>query len=443
MSDVMVQVLVPVVPEDADVHRSWRRVLTGLDDAAEGARGVLGPEVGHGAVVETAPGALLLVVDEHVTGWAETYRGAKPYPLMDAAVMLGVVQGDGTLKPLWQRRFRTAKGAFGAAGRQQLRKHLAARPPVEGLEVREVEPGPGRPNFKADACRWCDAQLPAGAGVLVGRGLEALVEHRTACPSPLAEPGTYCALCGVSVAPNTARLVLVREGDGRREIQHTGRCEDHPSFFVYERLEAERRATEDEHRAAEKVAEVKRAKTRAAAAAKRQTARKAKEEEAQALGAATRARVESLAVVGQTSRTELYDKGLNPYGERMRLVELTAELSDGMPATWWEVSAYGGRLEEDEVEDDRGGRYFLLADARSEYQRYAYEQEQYRPRRSRPPVGAVPCPPGGVKHCDHCGGTTAVGGWMSASLGLACGVDCYDAMADREGSHDRQHHGAR
>ncbi|MFG2408707.1 hypothetical protein ACGFR8_31070 [Streptomyces brevispora] len=175
---------------------------------------------------------------------------------------------------------------------------------------------------------------------------------------------------------------------------------------------------------------------REAAAEKRRVARQAKETAEREAADAMRARVESLAVIEVTGRQELFDKGLNPYGERMRLVEVSVVLEDGEPAGWWEVTAYGSRL--DEI-DDRGGRYFRLFDARSEYQLYKYEPEQYRPDPS-PRVGAAPCPPGGGKHCDHCGTTVAVGGWMTASLGQACGVDCYDAMSGARGAHANRHH---
>lgn len=436
-NEAKVRVTIPTVPDGADVHRSWRRVLEGLDERAQGDAAVLGPEVGHGAVVETAPGALVLVVDQHVTGWGEPYYGGKKYPLMDAAVALHLVQGDGALKLLWARHFKTARGAFGAAGLGQLRKHLAAWPPAAELRLTVIDPGPGRPNFRPGPCRWCAAVLQKGQGVLVGRGEDAQVEHRRECPSQPAEPGTYCARCGVSVAPGTARVVVVREGLGRREVQHTGRCEDQLSYEEYERRQAERRAEEEARRAAEKAAEEKRAKRLAAAAEKRRLAREAKERAAKEAAKATRARVESLHVVEETGRTELYDKGLSPYGERMRLVEITAVLADGAPATWWEVTAYGGLLEED---DDRGGRFFLLADARDEYRRHEYQPEQYQPRR-RPRVGAVPCPADGAKHCDNCGTTKTVGGWMTASLGLACDVDCFDAMADAPGAHATLYHG--
>jgi hypothetical protein len=429
------------VPKAADVHRSWRRVLTGLDERAEGDAAVLGPEVGHGAIVEIAPGALLLVVDQHITGWSETYRTAKPYPLVDAAVTLHLVQADASLKTVWARHFRTAKGAFGTAGLGQLRKHLAAWPPVADLSLDIVDPGPGRPNFKAGPCRWCDAVLQKDRGVLVGRGPDALVEHRGKCPSSPAQPGKYCARCGGSVAPGTAQLVVVREGEGRREIRHTGSCAEHPSFEEYEERQAQQRAADDRGRAEEKAAEQKRAAKREAATEKRRVARVEKEKAEREAAEAMRARVESLDVVEETGRAELFDKGLDPYGERMRLVEVSVVLSDGKPAQWWDVAAYGGHLEGDDV-DDRGGRYFLLPDARSEYQRYKYEAERYRPAR-RPRIGSVPCPAGGAKHCDHCGTTVSLGGWMSASLGLACDVDCYDAMADARGAHARQYHGAR
>ncbi|MFE1786671.1 hypothetical protein ACFW9F_29885, partial [Streptomyces sp. NPDC059506] len=85
-------------------------------------------------------------------------------------------------------------------------------------------------------------------------------------------------MCAGRGAPGTARLVVVREGEGRLEVQHTGRCADHPSYEEYERRQAERRAAEDAHRAAERAAEEKRARRRAATAEKRRAAQAAKEQ---------------------------------------------------------------------------------------------------------------------------------------------------------------------
>ncbi|MER7223299.1 hypothetical protein [Streptomyces rubradiris] len=116
--------------------------------------------------------------------------------------------------------------------------------------------------------------------------------------------------------------------------------------------------------------------------------------------------------------------------------------------TAWDVETYGGgrptgAYEDDGYEpDDRGGRYYRLSDARDEYQRHKWAPMPYTPPR-RPRFEPAPCPADpSVKHCDHCGGTSAVGGWMAASLGRACSVDCFDAMANEHGAHARRYHPA-
>ncbi|MDX3026213.1 hypothetical protein, partial [Streptomyces acidiscabies] len=68
-----VEVVVPRVPQDADVYRSWRQVVTGVDERAEGREAVLGPEVGHGATVAVWPGTVLLVVDQRIVRWERAY----------------------------------------------------------------------------------------------------------------------------------------------------------------------------------------------------------------------------------------------------------------------------------------------------------------------------------------------------------------------------------
>ncbi|MER7952009.1 hypothetical protein ABTY59_31925 [Streptomyces sp. NPDC096079] len=436
-------VTVPVVPDGADVHASKRWIVTGVGDGT-GEQAVHGPEVGHGASVDVPPGVLLLVVDESITGWGETYYGGKRYPLMDAAVSLHLVLEDGGLKVLWTRHFKTAKGAFGAAGLGQIRKHLAAHPPVEDLDVVVVDPGPGRPNFKAGSCRWCGGSLAVGAGVLVGRGPDAEVEHRQRCPARHAEPGTACGLCSVSVAPGTATTVMVREDAGRWEVRHTLPCEGQVSYEEYVRQAAENRAADAAQRAQAKAEEEKRAKKREAAAAKRKAAAAEQGRLEKAAAEETQRRVETLDVVETLSRTTPFDKGLDPTGTRMRLDAVTVRLSDGELACWWEVSVYGGRGREDEV-DERGGRFFRLPDARAEYQRYRYEAAPPRARAWRwSPARAgrtTPCPADDVRHCDHCGiAEPEGGGWMAASVGLACGVDCYTEMSNEQGAHARQYH---
>ncbi|MEW1657875.1 hypothetical protein [Streptomyces sp. NPDC093707] len=434
-----VRVRVPVVPARADVQRSWRQIVTGLDSGAAGAAAVLGPEVGHGALVTVAPGALLLSVDQHVTGWRETFVAGgigKPYPLMDAAVTLYRVQDDGELKTEWARHFKTVKGAFGREGHRQIRKHLEARPTVAG-SVQIVDPGPGRPNKTAGTCRWCAGQLPAGRGALVGRGPGVEMEHPRKCPPRPAEPQVACALCARSVAPGTAELVLVREGEGRWEVQHTGgRCEARPSYEEYLEQVRRQRDVQAAQREAAKAAEAKRAARRERAAEKRR--KKAEEEEAAA--AAVKQRVVEVGIRCVSGTTELYDKGLSPTGLRMRLVEQDLELADGSAARWWVVQAYGGSEEFEDGEEYQGGPYYLLRDAREEYQCHRYEAAAPVVARRRWEPAACPADDPSQPHCDHCGRADSDGGWMAASLGRACGEPCYTAMSDAPGAHARRYH---
>ncbi|MFH8371816.1 hypothetical protein [Streptomyces sp. NPDC018031] len=141
---------------------------------------------------------------------------------------------------------------------------------------------------------------------------------------------------------------------------------------------------------------------------------------------------------------ELFDKGLGP-AERMRLIERRLTLGDGSTVTVWDVQAYptgtGGWHEDaDGYEDDRGGRFYRLPEARAEYQRHRWAPEPYVPPRSRLEPSPCPAEPG-ARHCGNCGAATAEpGGWMVASLGLACGVDCYSVLSDGRGAHDLRFH---
>ena len=271
-------IIVPSVPHTADVYRSWRKILTGLDERAEGSAIICGPEVGHGAAVDTAPGALLLVVDHTVTRWARPRLAGK------------LVSG-------------ARRGAHRVLGPS--RRH------TQEAVVPGLQDGQGRP--------WCGQ--PAAAPQVVG---------------------------------------------------------DLPAVV---------RAAAEE----------------------------------------TQRRVETLGVTRVTSSTEQYDKRLSPSGVRMRLVAVTAELSDG------DVEVYGGRRP---AGDGRGGRFYVLADGHGEYQAHSWTAGRYVPPRRQP----APCPAAEAKHCDHCGSTNAPGGWMSASLGLARDEDCFDAMADAPGAHARWYH---
>ncbi|MFD9871727.1 hypothetical protein ACFXI8_26915 [Streptomyces niveus] len=452
MNEMEREVKIPEVPDGADVYRSVRRVVTGLDDRVTGIAAVAGPDVEAGAVVELPAGALLMTVDQRRTGWKEPRHGGKPYPLMAATMGLWLVRPEGALgtarsadRPLWTRTFARAASAYGTAARLQISKFLARHPAQEGTTVREITPGRGRPNLRAQECRWCGALVHADRGVLTGRGEGVQVEHRAGdCPVRAAETGTACARCSVPVAPGTAGLVMVREDGGRWEVRHTGRCEGQVSAQQYdearrrrddERARERQRAVEDAAKK-EKQATARRAKAAGKRALKRAAEKQAAEE--------TRERVTSIGVARETGRTTLSDKGLAPAGERMRLVQVDADLNDGSTATWWDVEPYGGRGpaygDEDLYEaDERAGRFYHLPDARAEYQQHTYDTVPYTPPRRRAPA-VPPCPSDGARHCDHCGSIRATGGWMSASLGLACSDTCLDAMSDARGTHASRHH---
>lgn len=69
-----------------------------------------------------------------------------------------------------------------------------------------------------------------------------------------------------------------------------------------------------------------------------------------------------------------------------------------------------------------------------------------KPPAARPRPADEDCPGPDIEHCDHCGALAPANewlegmGWMSASLGTACSIACFDAMSDDQGRHARHHH---
>ncbi|MFI8201135.1 hypothetical protein ACIF6K_32205 [Streptomyces sp. NPDC085942] len=432
----MVEIVVPQVPGDdgADVHRSARWIVTGVRDQGESRERLEGVEVGHGARIEVPADSVLLVLDKRPTGYKER-RYAAPYMAYDATMTLLLVEEGGLRdKPLWTRRFASEKSAFGSAGAGQITKHLAAHPPAADLRVREIEAGPGRPNWAAGPCRWCAEQVSKGAGRAVGHGKEARVEHAPGrCTLPAQRvSGEDCALCGVACVPGSAQWVQVRDPESgqRWEARHRGDCAHWPSPEQDAQRKEELRLQREAQQEAERKREAKKEADREKRAARR---RAAQEQERQA-AREIQERVERLGVKMETYVARHFDKGLNPR-TRMRLVERRLALSDDSTATAFDVEIYGGGHE-----GDLGGRYYLLSDAREEYQRHPWAPLPYTPPR-RPRFEPAPCPfDPSAKHCDHCGGTDAPGGWMVASLGLACDVDCFTAMSNGPGAHARRYH---
>ncbi|MYR54882.1 hypothetical protein GTY54_01010 [Streptomyces sp. SID625] len=440
----MVEIVVPKVPGDdgADIHRSARWIVTGICERGETRDRLEGIEVGHGARIEIPAGSVLLVLDKRPTGYKDR-RFSTPYMAYDATLTLLLVEETGLRdEPLWTRRFASEKGAFGSSGAGQIIKHLAAHPPAADLHVREVEPGPGRPNWAAGPCRWCGDQVARGAGRAVGHGEEAKVEHPPGLCRRPAQPvtGEVCARCKVACVQGSAEWAQVRDPEtGQRwEARHRGQCAHWPS------PEEDARRTEELRlqREAEQKREAKKRADREQRAAKRGAA----VEEERRAAREVRERVERLGVKASVDVATPFDKGLDPH-TRMRLVERRLTLGDDSIAMVFDVEAYGGDrptvgYEGDGVDepDDRGGRYYRRSDARDEYQRHKWTPLPYtQPARRR--FEPAPCPlDPSVKHCDHCGTTVTLGGWMVASLGLACDVDCYDAMSNEHGAHARRYH---
>lgn len=99
---------------------------------------------------------------------------------------------------------------------------------------------------------------------------------------------------------------------------------------------------------------------------------------------------------------------------------------------------------------DAGGTttvYLAEPEAQARWQELVAEHQAHSPRVRHPEFPEFDedddtdddCPGLNVPHCDECGSTTGHR-WMTASLGTACDIDCYDAMADAPGAHATRHH---
>lgn len=436
-------ITVPPIPPGS-MPSSWRRVVTGIWTSRSGNTTTLLPDDGTqwlsaGDTVQVPAGTVILTVDKAHTGYATTYREGERYATYAPTVAVLTVAEDGTLAETFRRSFKTAKAVLAATVLGKLRAVLDGAP--EGVII-QVLAEAQRPNRSAGECRWCGQQVPAGQGHLHGHGEDTRVEHWLECPTQPATDGDHrapCAVCGVSVHHTLGVRVVQRPASGPAAggptivIRHRPDldCANQPQPAA-ELIDAELAYEDAQRRELEAAARESLAKKQAAADKRKAAAaekRRLRDAEARRQAEAARDRYELTGVAYTDPEQELYDKSLGD-GARMRLTQTVAHLKDGGdPVTYWTVTS--AHLGISRV-------FWLLSDARSFYQGYKFE-----PDRSRTPspvrrVDTAACPD--VRHCDECGSTEAVGGWMGASLGLACGVDCYDAMADRPGRHARTHH---
>lgn len=387
----MTHITIPALPAKT---KGWRKTITALADAAGGAA-VEGTWLSPGDVVDIPDGTLVVVVDRTFLRYDYGYRSQETYPVYAATVTIHLAGPDG-LRELWTRDFKNDKSAFSTTTRKKIVALLVAHPAPAGTPA--VVTAARRLNRQPGPCRWCGGQVVATGGHLVGHGDQIQVEHWQHCPSRhIHEIGASCGLCGINLiaeggyrAPHAFGRVLVREGEGRWEVRH-----EHYLNCTTRRLESG-----EEYRARQIAArEAQNASARQAAEAERKKQERQARREREALEAARaeEARVESLTITGQTSKT-LYSKNLGG-GQRARLDEHTLTLSDGTSATRWAVVVYhegvvGSFSEEGDGGDepDETAVYYRKSAARSAYQRL-----QFTPSSGRSEHRS------GGRECDNCG----------------------------------------
>ncbi len=458
-----VEITVPPMKEREDgkppfTRDFWRRTVTGLKPGATGIESVRGEWLSPGDVVRLPVGTLVLVVDQEVAGWRDSYqpysRGRYMFsgsgrprrvPEKEATVAVHLVTPAGLSgEPLWEYHYLRAKSAVGAKSRTKLAALLEQHPAPGGdvTVVREAQ----RPNRRDQDCRRCSGPVRAGEGHLVGRGADAVVEHFEECPPRTVVGGEACVLCGIGVIPLAARKVFVRDGDGGTwEVRHlpwvdctAKRPESYEEYREAQR-EAQRRSAQQAREHAERVrrSEEQQARRRA----KRQAEREARRREEEAARRAHLERIAGLKTLERTS-AEVTSKGLDAFGRRARLLEHTDRLEGGLATTRWGVELVHERRPD---EGHSLGDFDAQEEARDLYRELRYEKHPtFEWGRAYAPGLDCWCPGEDVLHCHHCGARLADGpdGFvMNANLGPACSHECYDAQSDDRGGHAKRWHG--
>lgn len=371
-------ITVPAIPEELHPANCWRKVLTSLDATQRGGGAAQGHWLAAGDTVDLPTGTIVITVDKATTGWTDSYQTGKRIPLHDSTVAAHLVT-DAGLELLWGRRYQSSKSAFRAFTLKKLAALLAKHPApgIEAVVVTEAQ----RPNSKPEKCRWCGGAVSAASGHLVRVGDTTLVEHWQQCPARYGHAGETCTQCWTTVAPGSAHLVMVREGEGRWEVRHLPELDcwenSQPSFEEQRRKQV---AAEDERRAraAKQLAveQARKAKAAERAAAKRAAADTAHDAE--------QARIAGLAVVSATA-TVLYDKRVGA-GTRARLVQHDGILEDATTTTWWTVETYTGsdgwNGEDYDPDESTIERLTRLDRARGAYQDLKYAPDRQGARRA-------------------------------------------------------------
>lgn len=301
-------------------------------------------------------------------------------------------------------------------------------------------------NGVAAECHWCGQRVAVDQGWRVGWHEDAYIEHDR-CPGTGTGKGEVCALCGVDIVLGQGAYYPHRDnGRGGLRAEHLPEmlCTvvPAPSAAAQEAAFAERVAREREEAARQ--AELRRAED------ERKERRRRKDRECrQAKAQAARAQDRRLSAQGtEVSRASecIMSKNIG-HGRRAQLWEHTLTLDNGHVTRRWNVEVVGTDpgFNGEDYDPDPGETYEETDDKDAARATYSTLQAPTR-RRDRytrrwveaPARGDRPCPPG--RHCGNCAAPVPEGTGMVASLGLACDVDCYDAMADDHGDHDRRYH---
>lgn len=429
-----IAITIPPVPNGIHPTGATRKLVTGIDRTKQGGYAVLGEFAAAGDTVELATGALLLAVDKATSGWDQRYDRHRPWSGERYAVRVPTLTAyladpdasDG-LRQLWTATYKTEKSTYGAATLNALARLLAAHPAPDDITVRVLVEA-RRPNAKPGSCRHCERPIGAGNGHLVGHGEAVMVEHYEQCPARTANSGAECARCGREVVGHHAHQEYFRDGGlGWVTLHRDSDCHllvpPLPTPAEHAAQLAAENARQQESRKAEAEVRAKADARKRERAAKRAIAKAAARERAEA--DAARVHADGIEVVSRVE-TEISSKGVNRTA-RARLLKTVTTYADKTVVTQW--TAVGAEEEHTSLHEE---------EARNHYRSWKWETDDRRPVRYEPVSSA--CPGRDVKHCDNCGSTTPQGGWMIASLGLACNEDCYTDMADERGRHDRRYH---
>ncbi|MFJ5120955.1 hypothetical protein [Kitasatospora sp. NPDC088548] len=207
---------IEIPPGEPGANRSWRKLLTALDDTERGGFAVQGPWLDGGAQYKLPVGALIVAVDHT----SET----------EHRIRLLRVNARGRLTTERDSTFKRDRSSFGTGMRHTLARALAAHPPAAPDREPHLVQSPEPTNHYDGRCAACGHPVPANTGRLDGApGDRHHVRHKPGdCPpAPPAEPrrnlhAQTCADCGGLIEAGAG--ILTSPYEGVWEVRHDGPC---------------------------------------------------------------------------------------------------------------------------------------------------------------------------------------------------------------------------